>query len=616
MFLYPVYKSPNLSPRLKLIAKRTLIAAFIALLTSVVNICVLTVLHGKELGAICLGSCGLDTTVNALAVFAVTSPIEDNNSREPSPKQTDVADVIRPKPILHSSIIGASVGTGNGIGIGRGGGSGGGILETAPPEYRSANSNSNGNGNGNGTRSVHFPPEVTSRVQSSGMGGGNGNGSGNGIGTVTIIDMDADADADADGKAIVERRRRDEADRLERGLVGIRVGVGIGEDVIQPGIMDDFGPAAMGYIPTAVPAAVPAPAVGGSRNGTTRTTNEVHPVIRPSNSSNRRTTTANTTTNPTPAPASASPPIRQYRPRNGRGSGEIEMRTAAASATSATTTMTSIISSDYPRPGTPEETSVEIKHEPPSSLMAVTATKFRALSASASTRIKAKPKRLPWSMATTNVDGPPSGPGDLINVNENALGNVAAIEMRESNMAGGSGSGSGSLSSSLSGVLRQSPVPPSPSIILTKSTTTTTGATTTTGTGTIDTEDGQLQERLPNAMTPLALTETPSGSGGGSIGEGSSRNGSLRLAPDAATASTATATSNTPTTTTAASTAAVAGRTNGRPSSMSLEVSVTTRTDQIVEQVRRKKPRGLIEDYDGSQSSTRTRRSRSSTGGL
>ncbi|KAG8775953.1 hypothetical protein FRC15_000221 [Serendipita sp. 397] len=450
------------------------------------------------------------------------------------------------------------------------------------------------------------------------MGGGNGNGSGNGIGTVTIIDMDADADADADGKAIVERRRRDEADRLERGWMGIRVGVGIGEDVIQPGIMDDFGPAAMGYIPAAVPAPAPVPAsasasaasaVGGSRNGMTRTTNEVYPVIRPSNSLNPRTTTAtaNTTTNPTPAPASASPPVRQYRPRDGRGSGEIEMRTATTTMTS----MTSIISSDYPRPGTPEETSVEIKHEAPSSLMAVTATKFRALSASASTRIKAKPKRLAWSTAaTTNVVGPPSGPGDLINVNENALGNVVALEMRESNMAGGSGSGSGSLSSSLSGVLRQSPVPPSPSIVLTKSTAATATGATTTGTGTIDTEDGQLQERLPNAMIPLTLTETPNGSGGGSIGEGSSRNGSLRLGTAAAAT-----TSNTPTTTTTPA-AAVAGRTNGRPSSMSLEVSVTTRTDQIVEQVRRKKLRGLIEDYDGSQSSTRTRRSRSSTGGL
>ncbi|KAG8811059.1 hypothetical protein FRC19_004121 [Serendipita sp. 401] len=75
MFLYPVYRAPNLSPRLKIVAKRTLIAALVALLTSAINVCVLTILHGKELGAVCLASCGLDTIVNALAIYAVTSPV-------------------------------------------------------------------------------------------------------------------------------------------------------------------------------------------------------------------------------------------------------------------------------------------------------------------------------------------------------------------------------------------------------------------------------------------------------------------------------------------------------------------------------------------------------------
>ncbi|KIM27611.1 hypothetical protein M408DRAFT_16646 [Serendipita vermifera MAFF 305830] len=85
MFLYPLYRSPNMSPRLKAIAKRTLIAATVALITSAINICVLTVLHGQELGWICLASCGADVAINALAIFAVTASVDDHHSDKESP---------------------------------------------------------------------------------------------------------------------------------------------------------------------------------------------------------------------------------------------------------------------------------------------------------------------------------------------------------------------------------------------------------------------------------------------------------------------------------------------------------------------------------------------------
>ncbi|PVG04174.1 hypothetical protein CPB86DRAFT_778427, partial [Serendipita vermifera] len=84
MFLYPVYNSTNLTPRLKTVAKRTLGAALVALLTSAVNVCVLTILHGQELGWICLASCGADTTVNALAIFVVTASVDDPTEIESS----------------------------------------------------------------------------------------------------------------------------------------------------------------------------------------------------------------------------------------------------------------------------------------------------------------------------------------------------------------------------------------------------------------------------------------------------------------------------------------------------------------------------------------------------
>ncbi|QRV82434.1 transmembrane protein [Ceratobasidium sp. AG-Ba] len=54
-------------------AMRTLVAAGAALTTSTINIAVLTIMHGQQLGWVCLGSCGTDVTMNALAVFWVTS---------------------------------------------------------------------------------------------------------------------------------------------------------------------------------------------------------------------------------------------------------------------------------------------------------------------------------------------------------------------------------------------------------------------------------------------------------------------------------------------------------------------------------------------------------------
>jgi hypothetical protein len=41
-------------------------AAIVALVTSAINVCVLTALHGQELGWVCLASCGADVAVNAM----------------------------------------------------------------------------------------------------------------------------------------------------------------------------------------------------------------------------------------------------------------------------------------------------------------------------------------------------------------------------------------------------------------------------------------------------------------------------------------------------------------------------------------------------------------------
>ncbi|ELU37562.1 hypothetical protein AG1IA_08426 [Rhizoctonia solani AG-1 IA] len=65
---------------IKKMAMRTLVAAFAALTTSTINIAVLTIMHGQQLGWVCLGSCGADVTVNALVLFWVTDNIAQGGS--------------------------------------------------------------------------------------------------------------------------------------------------------------------------------------------------------------------------------------------------------------------------------------------------------------------------------------------------------------------------------------------------------------------------------------------------------------------------------------------------------------------------------------------------------
>ncbi|KAJ7048125.1 hypothetical protein C8F01DRAFT_164512 [Mycena amicta] len=73
LFIYPILRSKHSTPQMRRVALRTLMAAAVALTTSTVNIAVLTILKGSELGWVCLGSCGTDVIFNAAALFWVTS---------------------------------------------------------------------------------------------------------------------------------------------------------------------------------------------------------------------------------------------------------------------------------------------------------------------------------------------------------------------------------------------------------------------------------------------------------------------------------------------------------------------------------------------------------------
>jgi hypothetical protein len=88
------------------------LAALVALITSTVNMLILTLMHGEELGWVCLGSCSADVIVNALALFWVTTGSSDDVAhsrsdglppRAPSGKTATVA-VFRPPVTQRSSV--------------------------------------------------------------------------------------------------------------------------------------------------------------------------------------------------------------------------------------------------------------------------------------------------------------------------------------------------------------------------------------------------------------------------------------------------------------------------------------------------------------------------------
>jgi hypothetical protein len=72
LFIWPLARLRYLNPGLRKVASRTLIAAATALTSSTANVAILGVLHGTELGWICLGSCGADVILNASALFWVS----------------------------------------------------------------------------------------------------------------------------------------------------------------------------------------------------------------------------------------------------------------------------------------------------------------------------------------------------------------------------------------------------------------------------------------------------------------------------------------------------------------------------------------------------------------
>jgi len=83
LFLWPLLRGNFCNNTIKRLATRTLISSLIALATSCINILILTLMHGRQLGWVCLGSCSADVVVNALALFWVTDSISERTAGAP-----------------------------------------------------------------------------------------------------------------------------------------------------------------------------------------------------------------------------------------------------------------------------------------------------------------------------------------------------------------------------------------------------------------------------------------------------------------------------------------------------------------------------------------------------
>ncbi|KAF7336471.1 hypothetical protein MSAN_02301300 [Mycena sanguinolenta] len=104
LFLWPLLRTNIVNPRLKRVATRTSVASMAALTTSTVNIAVLTILHGRELGWLCLASCGIDVVFNATALFWVTSRRVVSPNTQANTERAASPDSLHPSSRRHSQL--------------------------------------------------------------------------------------------------------------------------------------------------------------------------------------------------------------------------------------------------------------------------------------------------------------------------------------------------------------------------------------------------------------------------------------------------------------------------------------------------------------------------------
>ncbi|CAE6415603.1 unnamed protein product [Rhizoctonia solani] len=86
MFLWPLLRSKLINPRLRAVARRTLVAAVAALATSIINIAILTAMK-EQLGWV---------TLNAIVIFWVTMPMVDSPTASNSARAPQSSSYVKP----------------------------------------------------------------------------------------------------------------------------------------------------------------------------------------------------------------------------------------------------------------------------------------------------------------------------------------------------------------------------------------------------------------------------------------------------------------------------------------------------------------------------------------
>jgi hypothetical protein len=74
LFLVPLMRVTHFSPQVRKVAVRNFIASTLCFISSVANLTALAALHGHEVAWLCVTSCTIDITINALIAFWVTRP--------------------------------------------------------------------------------------------------------------------------------------------------------------------------------------------------------------------------------------------------------------------------------------------------------------------------------------------------------------------------------------------------------------------------------------------------------------------------------------------------------------------------------------------------------------
>jgi hypothetical protein len=74
LFLVPLMRVTLFSPQVRKVAVRNFIASTLCFLSSVANLAALAALHGHEVAWLCVSSCSVDITINAVIAFWVTRP--------------------------------------------------------------------------------------------------------------------------------------------------------------------------------------------------------------------------------------------------------------------------------------------------------------------------------------------------------------------------------------------------------------------------------------------------------------------------------------------------------------------------------------------------------------